>query len=138
MTPEKLPPDNQPSGITLPMFIGAAVVVIGAAMAAVWFAFPAPDTTGRVVSLSGTKVLELGELCGETQCSRVAILDVTQPDGTHIRTGCPLDHPGNKPLFVQMEGLWSPEEDSIGIAYVMADGTRGDITIATKDCTLTQ
>ena len=138
MTPEKLAPDNQPSGITLPMFIGAAVVVIAAAMAAVWFAFPAPDTLHRLVSPSGTKLIELGELCGETQCSRVAILDVTQPDGTHVRTGCPLDRPEPDPLFADVSATWSPSEDSIEIAYVAETGLTGSIAIPLAACTATE
>lgn len=138
MTPEKLAPDNQPSGITLPMFIGVAVVVIAAAMAAVWFAFPAPDTLHKLASPSGTRVIELGELCGETQCSRVAVLDVTQPDGTHIRTGCPIDESAVTPLFTEVAATWSTSEDEVEIAYVAATGVSGTIALQIADCTQTQ
>lgn len=138
MTPEKLAPDNQPSGITLPMFIAAAVIVIAAAMAAVWFAFPSPDTLHRLVSPSGDKVIELGELCGDTQCSRVAILDVTQPDGAHLRTGCPLDNAGTTPLFAEVSATWSAPEDSVEIAYTAETGSTGTIAITLAACTQTQ
>jgi hypothetical protein len=138
MTPDKLAPDNQPSGITLPMFIAAAVVVIAAAMAAVWFAFPAPDTLHKLASPSGTKVIELGELCGENQCSRVAILDVTQADGTHLRTGCLLDRPEATPLFSEVSATWSPTEDRVDIGYTAETGSTGSITLELANCTQTQ
>ncbi|UJW85675.1 hypothetical protein [Devosia sp. SL43] len=138
MTHENLAPDNQPSGITLPMFIGAAVVIIAAAMAAVWFAFPAPDTLHKLASPSGAKVIELGELCGETQCSRAAILDVTQPDGTHIRTGCPIDQTAATPLFAEASAVWSAAEDRVEIAYVADTGLTGRVVIETAACTQTE
>ena len=101
-------------------------------MAAVWFAFPAPDTLHRLVSPSGSKLIELGELCGETRCSRVAILDVTQPDGTHIRTGCPLDRPEPTPLFATVTATWSAAEDRIDIAYTGESGVTGTLIFVTR------
>ena len=131
-------PDNQPSGITMPVFILVAVLVIAAAFTAVWFAIPGPDTRHRLVSPSGTRVIELAELCTPNGCSRVAILDVTQPDGSHIRTGCPLERPGLTPLFADVTATWTTSEDSVDIAYAAATGPTGTITIATADCVETE
>lgn len=138
MTPEQLAPDNQPSGITLPIFALVAVMVIAAAMAAIWFAFPAPDNLHRLVSPSGTKVIELGELCTGDRCSRVAILDVTQPDGTHIRTGCPLAPSSLTPLFANVTATWSAVEDRVDVAYVAETGPTGTLAFILAECTQTE
>ncbi|OYX12397.1 MAG: hypothetical protein B7Z15_10010 [Rhizobiales bacterium 32-66-8] len=131
-------PDNQPTGITMPVFILVAVLVIAAALTAVWFAIPGPDTRQRLVSPSGTRVIELAELCTPNGCNRVAVLDVTRPDGSHIRTGCPLERAGLTPLFAAVTAAWSPAEDRIDIAYVAATGPTGTVTIVTADCTQTE
>lgn len=138
MTPDKLAPDNQPSGITLPMFILVAVMIVAGAMAAVWFAFPAPDNLHKLVAPSGTKVIELGELCGQTGCSRVAILDVTQPDGSHVRTGCPLAPSSLTPLFAKVIATWSSTEDRVDIDYAAASGPTGRLTFVMAECTQTE
>lgn len=131
-------PDNQPTGITMPVFILVAVLVIAAAFTAVWFAIPGPDTKHRLVSPSGTRVIELAELCTPNGCNRVAVLDVVQPDGSHLRTGCPLERSGLTPLFATVTATWTPAENSIDIAYVAATGPAGTITLATADCTQTE
>lgn len=131
-------PDNQPTGITTPVFILVAVLVIAAAFTAVWFAIPGPDTKHRLASPSGTKVIELAELCTPNGCSRVAVLDAAQPDGSHIRTGCPVEHAGQTPLFATVAAAWTPAEDSVDIAYTAATGPAGTITIRLADCTATE
>ena len=131
-------PDNQPTGITLPVFILVTVLVVAAAFTAVWFAIPGPDTKHRLVSPSGTKVIELAELCGPNGCNRVAVLDVVRPDGSHLRTGCPLERSGQTPLFAEVTATWTPTEDSVDIAYVAASGPTGTVTIPLADCTATQ
>ena len=131
-------PDNQPTGITLRVFILVAVLMIVAAFAAVWFAIPGPDTKHRIVSPSGTKTIELAELCTPNGCNRVAILDVVRPDGSHIRTGCPLEHPGPTALFADVTATWTSAEDSVDLAYVAATGPTGTITIPLADCTATE
>lgn len=131
-------PDNQPTGITVPVFILVAVLVIAAAFTAVWFAIPGPDTKHRLVSPSGAKVIELAELCTPNGCNRVAVLDVIKPDGSHIRTFCPLERSGLTPLFADVIATWSPAEDSIDIAYIAATGPAGTVTIPLADCTATQ
>ena len=131
-------PDNQPTGITLPVFILVAVLVIAGAFTAVWFAIPGPDTKHRLVSPSGNKVIELAELCGPNGCNRVAVLDVANPDGSHIRTFCPLEQSGLTPLFANVTATWTPAEDSVDLAYVAATGPTGTITIPLADCTATE
>ena len=131
-------PDNQPTGITMPVFLLVAVLVIAAAFAAVWFAIPGPDTKHRIVSPSGTKVIELAELCTPNGCSRVAILDVVKPDGTHVRTGCPLERSGLTPLFAEVTATWTSAEDSVNLAYAAATGPTGTITIPLAACTATE
>ena len=86
-----LAPDNQESGVPLWAFVASAAVLIVAAFAAVWFAFPAPDTRHDLVSPSGAVRIELAELCGDRGCDRVAILDAGG-----VRTGCPLTLDGNR------------------------------------------
>jgi hypothetical protein len=131
-------PDNQPTGITMPVFVVVAVLVIAAAFAAVWFAIPGPDTKHRLVSPSGTKTIELAELCTPNGCNRVAILDVVKPDGSHVRTGCPLERSGLTPLFADVTATWTPVEDGVDIAYGAATGPTGTITIPLADCTATE
>jgi hypothetical protein len=126
-------PDNQETGIPVWAFAMGAAAVILAAFAAVWFMFPAPDTRHDLVSPSGAIRIELGELCGDNGCNRVAILDA---DG--VRTGCPLDLPGNRPLFGDVTAQWSADESSVLVTYTGLDGNTGNVTIARADCTLTQ
>lgn len=128
-----LAPDNQESGVPLWGFVAGAAVLIVAVFAAIWFIFPAPDTRHDLVSPSGAARLELGELCGETSCNRVAVLDV---DG--VRTGCPLPPAGNRPLFAEVTAAWSADETSVVLTYVAEDGSTGSLAIARADCTITQ
>ena len=128
-----LAPDNQESGVPLWAFIAGAAVLIVAAFAAVWFAFPAPDTRHDLVSPSGAVRIELAELCGDRGCDRVAILDAGG-----VRTGCPLTLDGNRPLFAQVTAAWADDEASVELRYVAADGSAGSVTIARADCTITQ
>ena len=123
---------GQQTGIPLWAFVLGAAVVVVAAFAAVWFALPGPDTRHRLVSPSGNAVLELAELCTDNGCNRVAIFEAA---GT--RTGCPLDLPGNRPLFVDVTAHWTGE-GSVDIAHIGADGTVGAITFTRAGCTLTQ
>ena len=128
-----LSPDNQESGVTLWGFVTGAAVLIAGAFAAVWFMFPAPDTRHDLVSPSGAVRIELGELCGDAGCDRVAILDVNG-----VRTGCPLTLEGNQPLFVDVTGVWTADESKVNLNYVAEDGGTGSVTIARVDCTITQ
>jgi hypothetical protein len=126
-------PDNQESGVPLWAFLLGAGALIAAALAAVWFMFPGPDTRHDLVSPSGGNRIELGELCGSGGCSRVAILDAGG-----VRTGCPLQVEGNVPLFAQVEATWSADESAVVLDYAAANGETGSVTIALSDCTLTQ
>jgi hypothetical protein len=95
--------------------------------------FPAPDTRHDLASPSGGARIELGELCGDNGCNRVAILDVGG-----VRTGCPLDLSGNQPLFGHVTAQWSADETSAVVTYTIPDGSIATLTIARADCTLTQ
>ena len=128
-----LTPDNQESGVPLWGFVAGATVLVVGILAAIWFIFPAPDTRHDLVSPSGAARIELGELCGDGGCDRVAILDVGG-----VRTGCPLALEGNRPLFAEVNAAWSADESSAALSYVAADGATGTVTIARADCTLTQ
>lgn len=125
--------DNQETGIPLWGFVAVAVAIIVAAMATIWLMFPAPDSRLDVVSPSGAARIELGELCAEVGCSRVAILD---RDG--LRRGCPLALPGNQPLFKQVTATWPADESSVDLAYVSAENQTGSVVIDLADCTLTE
>jgi hypothetical protein len=138
MTSDNPAPDNQPTGIRLGSFIIVAVVVIIGAFAAVWFAIPGPDTQHRLVSPSGTRVIELAELCSPNGCSRVAILDQIRADGTHLRTGCPLAISGPDPLFDEIASNWSSSEESVTVDYASDSGSTGSLTIDTALCTQTE
>ena len=128
-----LSPDNQESGIPLWGFIVGAALLIAAAFAAVWFMFPAPDTRHDLVSPSGAVRIELGELCGDAGCDRVAIMDVGG-----VRTGCPLKLGEAQPLFAEVTAAWSTDESSVDVSYVAKDGSTGSVTIARADCIITQ
>ncbi len=128
-----LSPDNQESGVPLWGFAAGAAVLIAAAFAAVWFMFPAPDTRHDLVSPSGAVRIELGELCGDAGCDRVAILDVGG-----VRTGCPLALEGNRPLFADVTAAWSADESSVDLNYVAIDGGTGSLEIKRSDCIIGQ
>ena len=131
-------PDNQPTVITIRIFIIAAVLLIVGAMAAVWFAIPGPDTRHLLVSPSGTKSLDMAELCTPVGCNRVTVLDISQPDGSHRRTGCPPQRAETVPLFHEVTASWSADETSVDIAYTPKEGAPGTMTIRLADCILTE
>ena len=131
-------PDNQPTGIRLPVFALAAVFIVVGAFVAVWVAIPGPDTSHSLVAPSGQKAIELAELCTPNGCNRVAILDVTQPDGSHVRTGCPLPIEGASPIFSGITASWSEAEDAVELANVDFEAGRGSLILDLADCTLTQ
>lgn len=128
-----LSPDNQESGVPLWGFVAGAALLIAAAFAAVWFMFPAPDTRHDLVSPSGTARLELGELCGDAGCTRVAILDIGG-----VRTGCPLPLEGDRPLFADVTAVWSGDESSVVLSYRALDGGAGSLVIKRSDCIIDQ
>lgn len=132
------PPDNQSTVITIRIFIVAAVLLIVGAMAAVWFSIPGPDTRHLLVSPSGSKSLDMAELCSPVGCNRVTVLDVTQPDGSHLRSGCPPQRAETVPLFHEVTATWSADETSVDIAYAPKDGAPGRMTIRLADCILTE
>lgn len=125
--------DNQETGIPLWGFVAGAALLIGAAFAAVWFMFPGPDSRHDIVSPSGAARIELGELCAEVGCSRVAVLDQGG-----MRSGCPLALPGNQPLFMDVIATWTADESRVDLAYVSAQGDTGSVTILLAECTLTE
>lgn len=124
--------EGQDTGIPLWAFLLGAGIVVAGAFAAVWFALPGPDTRHRLVSPSGQAALELGELCTDNGCNRVAVFEAA---GT--RTGCPLDLPGNRPVFADVVAYWAPDDSFVDLAFVGADGTPGAITFTRAQCTLT-
>lgn len=126
-------PNNQESGVPLWAFVAVTAALVVAAFVAVWFMFPAPDTRHDLVSPSGGARIELGELCGDASCERVAILD-----RQGIRAKCPLALPGNRPLFADVRAAWSDDETSVMLDHVAENGSTGSLTIALVDCTITQ
>lgn len=126
-------PDNQETGIPVWAFAMGAAAVILAAFAAVWFMFPAPDTRHDLVSPSGGVRIELGELCGDNGCDRVAIVDAGG-----VRSGCPLALTGNQPLFGRVTAQWSADESSAVVTYTTPDGATDTVTIARAECMLGQ
>lgn len=130
--------DNQSTGIRLPVFALAAVLIVVGAFVAVWLAIPGPDTSHRLVAPSGQKTIELAELCTPNGCNRVAILDVTGPDGSHARTECPLPIEGASPIFSDIAVSWSEAEDAVELANVDFEAGRGNLILDLADCSLTQ
>ena len=131
-------PDNQSTVITIRIFIVAAALLVAGALAAVWFAIPGPDTRHLLVSPSGTRSIELAELCQPMGCRRVTIADITQPDGSHRRTGCLPQRAETTPLFHTVTARWSAGEDSVAIDFIPAEGPSGSMTIVLADCILTE
>ncbi|KKB85792.1 hypothetical protein VW29_05720 [Devosia limi DSM 17137] len=129
--------EQQRSSVPVWAFLLASIVLVVVAFAAVWFAIPGPDTSNHLVSPSGKASIELGELCGDAACTRVAILEVTGSDGAKTRTGCPLTLAGTTPLFTSVSAVWAADETSVQLAYASATGTPGVLTINLADCTLT-
>ena len=127
------PSDNQETGVPLWGFLAGAAIVIVAAFVAVWVMFPAPDTRHDLLSPSGAVRLELGELCGDMGCDRVAILDV---EG--VRRGCPLALEDDRPLFSAVTAAWSDAEAEVTLHYVAEDGSAGSLRIERAGCTITQ
>lgn len=125
--------DQQKTGIPMWAYSVGAAALIAAAFVAIWFMVPGPDSRLDVVSPSGAVRIELGELCAEVGCSRVAVLDKGG-----LRSGCPLAIPGNTPLFKQITPTWTTDEDMVTLDYVSALGETGTVVIDLAECTLTE
>lgn len=114
---------------------GAALTVV-AIGAVVWFAIPGPDAVHRFVSPSGKVALELGEMCREGSCRRVAISEEVAPDGRRRRLGCELDLSEARPVLLDAHPLWAADERSVEVVYAGADGKGGTFMLDLgKDCT---
>ena len=126
------------AGISGRTFAIAAVLLAVAVGAIVWFAVPGPDARHRFVSPSGTMALELGEMCREGGCLRVAVSEKTAPDGSRTRLGCSLALAETRPVLLNAHPMWSADETSVDVVYADADGVGGKFTLHFQtDCTMT-
>jgi len=116
----------------------AAIAVAAGIGAVIWFAIPGPDAKHRFVSPSGRVALELGEMCRETGCQRVAVSEETAPDGSKRRRGCDFVLSEAHPVLLNVHPLWSSDERSVDVVYADAEGIGGKFTInLDRDCTIT-
>jgi hypothetical protein len=116
--------------------IAAVVLAIGIG-AVIWFAIPGLDAKHRFVAPSGKVALELGEMCRENGCTRVAISEETAPDGSKRRRGCTIALQETHPVLLNTYPLWAADERSVDVVYADADGIGGKFTLnLDTDCTI--
>lgn len=124
-------------GVSPLLFWLAAAALIGGIGAIIWFAIPGVDARHRLVSPSGTTTLELGEVCAEAICTRLAVVETTAADGTKLRRGCPIALPQTVPVLRQVDPRWAANETGIAIAFSDAAGEGGRLTLDfARDCPL--
>jgi len=136
MSVDQPDPGDRRARVTVRIFIIAGIALIASAVAAIWFAMPDPGTSHVLVSPSGKASIALSEQCTPMGCQRLAIADISQPDGTHRRTGCLPQRAETPPLFAPVSARWSATEDSVTIAFTPAAGQPGAMTIVLADCIL--
>jgi len=128
---------DQGTGISGRAFGIASVLLAVGIGAVVWFAIPGPDAKHRFVSPSGRVALELGEMCREAGCQRVAISEETAPDGSKQRRGCNLALGETHPVLLNTHPLWAADERSVDVVYADAQGVGGKFTLnLDTDCTI--
>lgn len=126
------------TGISGRAFGIASVLLAVGIGAVIWFAIPGPDARHRFVAPSGEVALELGEICRENGCERVAISEETAPDGARRRRGCTVALPETRPVLLNAYPLWAADERSVDVVYADAQGIGGKFTLdLDKDCTIT-
>jgi hypothetical protein len=126
-------------GISATTFFIAAAVIVAGIGAAVWFAIPGADTRHTLNSPSGKALLDIGEQCSETACTRLIFYEHTLSDGRRERMGCPIEIAGLTPIFSSVTATWSADESSVTIDYADAVGKRGEMTVVpAADCPVTQ
>lgn len=124
-------------GVNPLLFWLAAVAVIGGIGAIIWFAIPGVDARHRLASPSGKTVLELGEVCANAVCTRLAVVETTAADGTKLRRGCPIELQQTVPVLIKVDPLWTANETGVEIVFSGAAGEGGRLTLDfTRDCTL--
>jgi len=124
-------------GVSPLLFWLAAAALIGGIGAIIWFAIPGVDARHRLVSPSGTTTLELGEVCAEAICTRLAVVETTAADGTKLRRGCPIELQQTVPVLLKIDPLWTADETGVEIVFSGAAGEGGRLTLDfTRDCTL--
>jgi hypothetical protein len=116
--------------------IGVVLLAVGLG-AVIWFAIPGPDAKHRFVSPSGRVALELGEMCREAGCQRVAISEETAADGSKRRLGCEVPLTETHPVLLNAYPLWAADEASVDVVYADAEGVGGKFTLdLARDCTI--
>lgn len=136
MSVDQPDPGNRQALVTVRIFIIAGLALIVSAVAAIWFAMPAPGTSHVLVSPSGNASIDLSEQCTPMGCQRITIADIAQPDGTHRRSGCLPQRAETTPLFTTVSARWSAAEDSVTVDFTPAAGQPGTMTIVLADCIL--
>ena len=125
------------SGISGRAFAVASVAIVVGLGAVIWFAIPGPDAKHRFVSPSGRIVLEIGEMCRETGCRRVAVSEEAALDGSRSRRGCDVSLTETHPVLLNAYPLWSADERSVELVYADAQGVGGKVTLnLDADCTI--
>lgn len=123
------------TGISGRAFAIAALVIAVGLGAIIWFAIPGPGAKHRFVSPSGRIALEIGEMCRETGCQRVAVSEETATDGTKRRLGCEVPLTETRPVLSNAHPLWSPDEQTVDVVYADTDGVGGKFTLVlARDC----
>ncbi|MFY8032293.1 MAG: hypothetical protein ACOVO5_10715 [Devosia sp.] len=124
-------------GVNPVLFWLSAAAVIGGIGAVIWFAIPGVDARHRLVSPSGKVVLDLGEVCANAVCTRVAVVETTAADGAKLRRGCPIALQQTIPVLLKVDPRWTADETGVEIDFSGADGEGGRLTLDfTRDCTL--
>lgn len=101
------------------------VIVFGG----IWLAIPGAETMHRLTSPSGNIVLDVGEICGDTSCGQIIVLDFPAPDGERYRNPCTTDLSEDRPVFVAVSAEWAADENSVTLTYADAEGVGSTITL---------
>jgi hypothetical protein len=119
------------------LFWLATVALFFIIAAIIWFAIPGADSRHRFVAPSGSIVLDIGEKCGEIECTRIIIGEETAADGTKTRFGCNVPLTEQRPVLLNAYPLWTADESAVDIVYADADGVGGKFTLVLdRDCTI--
>lgn len=130
-------PDD--TGITPLAFAAGAATLVVVVGAIVWFAIPGPDARHRFVSPGGDQIIEIGENCTEAGCVRVAVHEATASDGSKLRRGCAVEIAEQRPMLVNAQAVWGPDEVTVDIIFADADGMGGTLTLVpARDCTIAE
>lgn len=105
----------------------AALVVL--VFGGIWLSIPGAETKHRLTSPSGEIWLDVGEMCGETSCGQIVVVDFPDEAGERHRNPCETGLREDRSVFVTVSAEWLDNETRVILTYADANGQGGTLDL---------